>query len=158
MEEKKEKKLFHRGDGEGEEGDERSGFLYWHHFLLNFIFLFTFFYIFFSASFHFDLSFNFFLTLSFFQLLLQEESKNKKRQGGGRPPKWKKKTWHKRKLDTKTDRAQGSNILVRFRDVRLSPEPVFTAHKTSLIPRTLTCCSFHKLLDISRGLAVPENF
>jgi len=25
MEEKKEKKLFHRGDGEGSEGDERSG-------------------------------------------------------------------------------------------------------------------------------------
>ena len=46
------------------------------------------------------LSFNFFRVLSLFQLLLQEESKNKKRQGGGRPPKWKSATLPERKLYT----------------------------------------------------------
>lgn len=110
MEEEKEKKLFHRCDGEGSQGDERSG-----------------------------------EELSLFQLLSSLISlstsfagrvEEQKEAGRRPPPKMKichiarEKTLHGFRAATSPKKPlKSSKLLFRTRDVGLSPEPVFRAHR-----------------------------
>ena len=147
MEEEKEKKLFHRCDGEGSQGEERSGE---------------------------ELSL-FQLLSSLISLSTSFTGRVEEQKEAGRrpPPKMKichfarEKTLHGFRAATSPKKPlKSSKLLFRTRDVGLSPELVFRAYRRyqehSISLRALpTVCNFpssQKLLDISRSLPfAPED-